>query len=132
MEDRGLHLGPRNAEPAATAAFLAVHLDWLCAQPFVDEFAAEMLGLARTARALVYPSGRRTFPVGPCTEVTSCDVATRLEQRCPGRLRAILHGDEGTRATDRALPHSLNCSECGLSVPADEWPALRRRLARPA
>ncbi len=132
VEDRELHLRPRNPEPAATAAFLAVHLDWLCAQPFVDEFAAEVLGLARTARALVYPSGRRTFPVGPCPEVTSCEVATQLEQRCTGRLRAILHGDEGSRVTDRLLPHSLDCSDCGTTIPADQWLSLGRRLPRPA
>jgi hypothetical protein len=90
-------------------------LDWLCAQPWVDEAVDTMDVLHREAFVLLYPRGRRRFEVGDCIEVTSCDVATRDEQRCPGRMLATITDQ------DDELPSSLYCSDCGLDVSADRW-----------
>jgi hypothetical protein len=97
-------------------------LDWLCAQPWVDELVDLMDTLHREAFALLYPRGRRRFEVGDCIEVTSCDVETRAEQRCPGRMLATL-----TDADDQ-LPAFLWCSDCGLEVTADRWITYGRRV----
>ena len=93
----------------------ARNLDWRCAHPSVDEFHDTVDRLHRQAFALLYPRGRRRFEVADCIEVTSCDVNTRSEQRCPGRMLATLTG------ADDEMPSALFCSDCGFEVVGNQW-----------
>lgn len=110
-EDRGLS-GPASAEPEWTAAFLTTHLDWLCAQPFADEAANELLELSSRAWSLAYPSGRRRIALGPC-----------VEDGCSGTLTAVV------RQTDDLLPSAIACDQDEEHAwEADKWLALGRRI----
>lgn len=110
----------------ALAGFLlgnrAANLDWWCAHRAVDELWSEIDPLHREAFRLLYPRGRRRFEVGDCIETVACDVGTRAEQRCPGRMLATL-----TDADDQ-LPAFLFCDECGLEITADRWVTYGRRV----
>jgi len=127
IERRNLSTRPDD-NVRSIAAFLlghrAANLDWLCAHPAVDELFKEIDPLTSWAFRLVYPRGRRRFEVGDCIEVTSCDVETRAEQRCPGRMLATL-----TDADDQ-LPSLLWCGDCGLEITADRWITYGRRVLR--
>ena len=111
---------------AAIAGFLlgrgASMLDWACARPWIDEYADTLDTLHRTAFGLLHPRGRRRFEVGACIETISCDVPTRAEQRCQGRMVATL-----TDADDQ-LPAFLWCDECGIEITADRWITYGRRV----
>lgn len=97
-------------------------LDWLCAQPWIDEAVDTFDQLHRDAFGLLYPRGRRRFEVGDCIEVTSCDVATQAEQRCPGRMLATITDQ------DDELPSAMYCDCCGLEITADRWITYGRRV----
>lgn len=123
-EERGFAL-PADDVPAIAGFLLgrrASMLDWCCAQPWVDEFADNLDTLHREAFALLHPRGRRRFEVGDCIEVTWCDVASRVERRCPGRMLATLTDQ------DDQLPSVLWCSDCGLEITADRWITYGRRV----
>lgn len=122
--ERGFTL-PADQVPALTDWLLgrrAGQLDWTCTQPWIDEYADTLDVLHRDAFSVLYPRGRRRFEVGDCIETTWCDVATRTEQPCPGRMLATL-----TDADDQ-LPASLWCDECGIEITADRWITYGRRV----
>lgn len=122
--ERGFSL-PRDDVHDMSRYLLGAHgsmLDWTCAQPWVDEYADTLDVLHRDAFGQLYPSGRRRFEVGDCIEVTSCDVETRAEQRCPGRMLASITDQ------DDELPSLLWCSDCGMEVTADRWITYGRRV----
>lgn len=64
-EDRGVH-APAGINPPSLAAFLTTHVGWLAHQPFGNEAAQEFRELHGRARAMAYPDGRRSFPIGEC------------------------------------------------------------------
>ena len=141
VEDRELHLTPRDVQPATTSRFLRRHLEWLCARPPADErrddalvrlveFAGEMMGLASASWALIDASRRRRINLGQCAEITGCCWPSGADARCAGIITATLHGDEGTRATDRELPDSIDCTDCGASIPAGQWYRYGERIKR--
>lgn len=73
-EERQLH-GPTDSRPESTAAFLLTHLDWSAAQPWVDEYAAEMFELRRDAHTLApWTPGTHRLPA-PCP---TCDALTLI------------------------------------------------------
>lgn len=89
-EERSLR-GPRSAEVTTTAPFLLAHLEWAAAQLWVDDLAAEVADLHRTAHSLA-PSrpGLHRMPA-PCptcdaVELSRQDGDDRIECRSCGRL----------------------------------------------
>lgn len=91
---------------------LLVHADWLVAQPWADEAIDEIVTAFRTARWLVQPSGRRRFPVAPCT-VTGC----------AGTLIALVAD------TDSLLPSELVCNaDDDHRWSSDRWVRLGRTI----
>lgn len=90
-------------------------LDWCLAQPWAEEFHNEVDHLHREAFGLLYPRGRRRFELGDCIEVTACDVQTKAEQRCLGRMVATLTDP------DDESPTVMWCTDCGLEVPKKQW-----------
>lgn len=126
--DRGFTLPAEVAaeDPYHMARYIWGHrganLDWWCARDDLADFHDTVDLLHRRAFPLLYPTGRRRFEVGACIEVTTCDVATRVEQCCRGRMLATL-----TDADD-VLPATLYCDECGVEITADRWITYGRRV----
>lgn len=125
-EDRGANL-PAD-DPADMARWLlgryGTVLDWCLGQDWAADFHAGIDAVHRDAFRILHPTGRRRFEVGACIEVTACDVASRVEQQCPGRMLATL-----TDVDDR-LPASLWCDECGHEVSAAGWITYGRRVQK--
>ena len=118
---------PADTMPAIGAYVVgqrAVNIDWWAAHPAVDELWAEIEPLHGEAFRLLHPRGIREFAVGACIEVTSCDVVTRAEQRCPGQMLATL--------TDAAqlMPSALWCETCGIEIEASGWITYGRRVQK--
>ncbi len=111
-EERGIGT-PRSSAVTVVAPWLLVHLRWCCAQPWVDEYAAELRSLRSRSFSLLYPSGRRRVEVGLC-----------IEEGCEGGLSATV-----TRADD-LLPSAITCSARPEEHfwPAADWHTLGRRL----
>ena len=108
------------------ATFLLVHLRWACAQPWIDEYAGELIGrfivqeghekwqpgLRPRSLSLLYPTGRRRVEVGPC-----------VEEGCDGVLTATI------APVDDMLPSAIGCSHDGDHAwEAPEWHLLGRKL----
>lgn len=110
-EERGIH-PPTHNDPDVTAPWLLVHLRWACAQPWIDDYAAELAALRGRAMALLYPNGRRRVAVGLC-----------IEEGCEGALVATV------APTDDLLPSEIACTmeESHVWTPG-RWPELGRRL----
>jgi hypothetical protein len=126
-EERGDHT-PCSNNVEVVACWLLVRLRWACAQPWVDQFAAELVGyesahygrwipgLRSRALALLFPSGRRRIVVGSC-----------VEAGCPGTLTATV------ARTDDVLPSSVDCDVDETHTwSSSQWPVLGRRLHGPA
>lgn len=110
-EERGI-TPPGAGTPHVTAPWLLVHLRWACAQPWLDEYAAEIRQLRSRANALLYPTGRRRVEVGPC-----------VEHGCDGTLTATI------APLDDLLPSSVTCDvDLAHTWSASEWHTLGRRL----
>lgn len=111
-EERGIALP--DDTPQAMAAYLERHADWLAAHPAAGEAADELRDLVRMAHPIAYPSGTRTFEVGPCSA---------LHDDCTGTILAVL------RRADSLLPSALACDvDPTHTIPADQWLTLGRRL----
>jgi hypothetical protein len=103
---------PASGDPSRTATWLLVHLRWACAQPWVDEFAAELRAVRGRSLALLYPTGRRRVEVGVC-----------VEPDCGGLLTATI------APVDDLLPSEITCSaDPAHSWEASRWVALGRRI----
>lgn len=125
VEDRGV-TAPEDSHPSVTSRFLLTHVDWLAAQPFADDEAVNLHNLVTRAYKLAFPNGRRRIVCSRCFEVTSCDVESKAEVRCPGTLTATVARE------DDLLPSEIACQICGSSWPADRWLTLGRRIHREA
>lgn len=100
--------------PTAMGAYLALHADWLAAHPAAGECADELRDLVRLAHPIAYPTGTRSYPVGPCSTINP---------DCTGTLQAVL------RRVDSLLPSALVCdTDPTHELPADRWITLGRML----
>jgi hypothetical protein len=114
-------------DTAALVAWLLRHADWLLADPrAAADLAAEFAELHSAAWAQAYPGGEGRVPVGRCPLRTTCDVATREEQQCPGTVVGTV------RRGDDLLPKELVCTACGAATPPRGWITLGRLLGGPA
>lgn len=114
-EERGVSLPADSID--GIAGFLHRHTTWLAAHPAAGDYADELAGLAHGQpwRA-AYPTGARSFTVGPCPQATPDGV-------CPGVIRVIL------RRTDALLPSELVCDTHDQHRwTADQWRGLYRQL----
>lgn len=122
-EDRSIDLPPdqvRATVPAGRVTMhrelgtLRFHWDWICGQPWVDEFAAEMRqlrGQLRTARREAEP----VLQIGTCPNVIEID--DELDAACGERLHV--------RPGDR----EIRCRSCGTTWTRDRWRQLGSRWA---
>lgn len=109
-EERGIN--PPLATVERTSMFLLVHLRWCCAQPWVDEYAEEMLAIRSRTMSLIQPSGRRRVEVGGC-----------IEEGCDGVLTANIS------PVDTLLPSEVTCSHDGEHLwSSGEWHTLGRKI----
>ncbi|MFD4274795.1 hypothetical protein R2B67_24610 [Streptomyces cyaneofuscatus] len=110
-------LPPPARDPRALAAFLQLHLDWLCRHPAAPDASREAAGLVRTARRVAEPDRHRRAPVGTCPETG-----------CPGTLRArVLPGGAGEGSTD------VRCdADRSHRWSAGEWVRLGQRVREKA
>ena len=101
----------------AIARWLLPRSDWLAARPYADEVAATFATTWSESWRVAYPDGARRYPVGECPE-----------RGCDGILVAVV------RDADELLPSTLRCTagddDERHEWPADQWPALGRRLKR--
>ena len=114
IEDR--RLAPRTLSAPQAAQLLDVHLDWLCAQPFVDEAAAEITSCAHAVRQAC-----RDLPDPPLGKCTDIDPRGQADT-CGGPLRwddnALTCKRCGGRWTLGDLGH------IGRVVPLDLWESV--------
>jgi hypothetical protein len=112
-EERGIGLPADHID--AIGAYLALHREWLSAHPAAPDCADELASLAHRAHNVAYPSGARSFPVGPCPE-----------SGCEATVRVVL------RRIDAVLPSELVCdAEQPHSWPASRWRELGRTITNP-
>ncbi len=135
-EERGLAT-PGTPMLSILSTWLLAHLDWACAQLWVDEFYAEIAGLATRARALIAANPRRRFVVGSCPmpvplhrehgQTEAQAVALYGSRQCTGVLSARLaRGDD-------LLPSAIECDQSTEHVwTAHQWVALGRRIHGPS
>ena len=110
-EKRGIHT-PASPRPSGTATWLLVHLRWMAAQPWIDEFVRELTELHSRTRSLLDPTGRRRVDVGAC-----------VEPECDGRLTAML------APVDDLLPSAITCDRDAEHTWAPgTWLSLGRKL----
>lgn len=103
----------------ALAAFIARHAEWLAAQAFADDAAAELRDLRSRAWGSAYPEGASVVEIGTCPETTEGG------EPCTGSVRALL------RREDSLLPSKVVCDADSTHVwPTDRWRALGRTLGR--
>lgn len=96
-DERGLAL-PASSAPAATAAWLTVHVDWLAADRVgAEECLPVMRGLAGRARGLLDPD--RRLPIGE-----RCRAVSEEAERCRGTVTMVQRADEAW---------SVRCDVCG-------------------
>lgn len=100
IEDR--NLSPRTLDGEQAARLLTVHLDWLAAQPFADEAADEIHGVAGAIRLAC-----RDLPDPPIGKCPDIDPSGQTD-RCGGPLRWI----------DGSV--SVVCGRCGSAWRADD------------
>jgi len=117
-----LHAPPSTA--TLMSAFLLRHLDWCCAQPWVDDLLRELRDLQSGLRRTLSPARTRTVPLGPCEEPLACDLTSHDLLCCAGTLTAVVHVLEDT------LPGAITCAECGTRHEPETWRHLARRLRR--
>ncbi|MDJ1134980.1 hypothetical protein [Streptomyces iconiensis] len=109
-DERGL-TAPR-ATPAARAAQLLAHVEWLAAHPAAADLSEETARLKSRARRTAHPgAARRTVTLGAC-----------VEPGCPGTLTARLHtsADPGDQVRCTADPAHV--------WPAAQWTRLSDRM----
>jgi hypothetical protein len=121
----GLH-APALALPAL-ATFLTRHLEWIAAQPWVDDLHGEFGDVRAALLSAQSTSRTRIVALGTCGEAPYCDLETHAERCCQGTLRAFVSTvDEG------ADPRPIVCSECGIEHQPETWRPLARRLRKDA
>ncbi|MET8168161.1 hypothetical protein ABZT34_28555 [Streptomyces sp. NPDC005329] len=109
-DERHVSGPPRAVEPLA--AFLARHIDWLCAHPAAVEATAEVAGLVRTARRVVHTEPVRTVRIGAC-----------VIPGCGGELGAVVP------VRTPARPVGVQCTEdVGHTWAGHQWTQLSRTL----
>lgn len=112
---------PTDDAPAVTAAWLAQWLDWSCAQPFIDEYLAELVELDGRAASLVDRGRMRlTLYIGRCVE-------DGAGARCVGTVYALIR-ETAAGATDRVV----YCDTCLTEYPSWQWSRLNGRMAAAA
>jgi hypothetical protein len=99
-EDRQL-AWPQRVTVASERRLLSDHLDWVAAQPWVDELAAEINALLRQLQRANGTAERRAKPVGVCPTLYA-------DGECGGRL--WLNDDRGT----------VHCGDCDRVFQPDE------------
>ena len=124
VDERDVH-PPADQSPASLALWLGKwHALWLAShhdESLVAALAQEADEHAHACRRAAYPSGTRSFVVGPCTEHYTGEDGSRLE--CTGTMTAVI------RDSDSLLPSELRCDgpEPHHLAPS-EWMAVGRRL----
>jgi len=110
-------------DTGAMSRFLMTHLEWCEGQPWTDDLLDELRDNAHNLRRAARPEqARRRVELGPCAEITGCDVETHLELTCNGILVAVVH------SSDEGLPTTIACPACGTTHAPDTWRPLARRL----
>jgi len=107
IEDR--QLAPRTLSAPQAAQLLEVHLDWLCAQPFVDEASAEIASCAHAVR-------QACRDIEPRWVVGTCAMPADDGQPCGGNLQIeVRHTPTWNADTDdydRRSRVQLVCRAC--------------------
>jgi len=110
-EEREIH--PPEATVERMSGWLLVHLRWSCAQPWVDEYAAELTAIRSRTMSLIQPSGRRRVEVGDC-----------VEDGCDGVLTATI-----APVDDLEFPSSIDCShDWAHKWASSDWVKLGRKI----
>jgi hypothetical protein len=116
-------------EPRAIAAWLLQRRDWLMAQAWADELAANVSETVREARAQIQPNATYRVELGPCPLLT---MDGEQITSCEGTVVAVMH-----RASSREqLPSEVVCTAHGDDEENPhawgpmEWHALGRRMGR--
>ena len=113
---------PADLSPTSLSAWHRTRLDWIAAQPWCDDYAAELREDTSRARGVLAGQRSKRVPLGACPDDDRCDVTTRTGLRCAGTLTA--HVD----LHDDLLPAEVACTVCGRSYAARDLAALGRRV----
>lgn len=124
VDERSVH-PPQDRSPASLASWLGKwQASWLAShhdEQLVAALAEEADQHAHACRRAAYPSGTRSFAVGPCTEHYTGDDGSRLP--CTGTMTAVI------RDGDSLLPSELRCDGPEPHhIPPSEWMGLGKRL----
>lgn len=122
-EERHL-AGPDFAGGRGLLSWLEAQHDVLCSLDWIDDYATELAELTSSAWSIAYPSGTARIQVGRCPLKVACDVATHLEQQCPGTVTATV------RRGDDLLPKALACDTCETETPPHAWLTLGKQIRR--
>ena len=110
--------GPSNEEPATTIAYLARHLDWAAAQPWIDDYLGELTDLrGRAWNAYDLTRIRSIWQLGRCP--------LRAETgRCPGTVQVVIREQR-----DETLTTTVSCTaDRTHQWEPEQWRRLGKRL----
>jgi len=111
----------------ALAAFLSTHLEWIAAQPWIDDLCAEFSDARRGLRSALTTARTRVVTLGSCELPLYCDVTSHEVTCCAGMLRGFASTiDQGEDV------RPIVCSSCGTEHQPADWRALSRRLRKDA
>jgi hypothetical protein len=106
-EERDLS-APERVTVSGEVDLLTTHNDWVCDQPWIDDYAKEIRHELNLLRGL---AGER----GPA-RIGQCPAVDEDGNRCGATLRAPLYGDV------------VKCRPCGATWPRESWMHLGRVL----
>jgi hypothetical protein len=106
---------PSGDHPTVTSAWLARYTDWSAAQPWVDEYLAELTELRGRARALIDLPQPRRVDVAACVEYPG-------GVRCTGQLSTRLREDGDPQ------PSVIECDTCDAAYTSERWQRLGERI----
>ena len=118
-------------DPTHAGVFLQTHLDWITAQPWIDELWTGLVDdpsevtLGRGAKPAAMQLGRALIQPNRPSVVEipgKCPEADDLGGRCNGRLTALV------RRTGDEIPNEVTCEACDTKWAAGEWRALARQI----
>ena len=122
IEQRGLN--PPMHDVFDSLRIINIHLDWICAQDHVDEFAAVIGGCAHGLRAVLHD--------WPESAVGRCTAAHPTRDTCGGPLRMDYQGVLPDDPDAAVAPTHIVCAWCSDTWPIDVDTLLGLlRVARP-